>query len=65
MREMIFLRWGWPKAFDTYQMILIAVSLASEPELAKKIFDIGTGANSLSISASTTPGSCDLPAKIW
>ena len=46
-------------------MILIAVSLASEPELAKKAFDIGTGASATSRSASSMPGSCDLLAKTW
>jgi hypothetical protein len=40
---------------------LIAVSLASLPELAKNTLDIGTGAISSSFSASRTDGSVALP----
>jgi hypothetical protein len=43
---------------------LTAVSLASEPELAKNTFDIGAGAMASSRSASSMPGSCDLLAKM-
>ena len=46
-----------------YQTSLIWLSLASEPELQKNTFEIGTGAISLSFSASSIAGSWLLPVK--
>jgi hypothetical protein len=54
---MIFFFFGRPKALFMYQMSLTWVSLASEPELQKKILEVGTGAISLSRSASSIAGS--------
>ena len=65
MRPMIFFFSGRPTALLKYQIILIAESLASEPELAKKTRLIGTGARSISISASSIIGACDLALKPW
>ncbi len=48
-----------------YQIILIALSFASDPELPKKTFDIGAGARSISISARSIMGSCDLAVNEW
>ncbi len=57
---MIFFFSGRPMALLKYQTILIAVSFASEPELAKNTLLIGTGARSISISARSIIGPCDL-----
>ena len=65
MRPMIFFFFGRPRALLKYQTILMAVSFASEPELAKNALLIGTGARAISISASSIIGSCDLAAKEW
>src|SRR5215831_6876903 len=54
---MIFFFCGRPSALLRYQMSLTCVSLASEPELQKNTFEIGTGAISLSFSASSIAGS--------
>jgi len=40
------------------------VSFASEPELVKNTFDIGTGASESSFSASSIPMSCALLVKV-
>ena len=48
-----------------YQIILIAVSFASEPELQKNTLLIGTGARSMSISARSIAGSWLRPVKAW
>ena len=52
-------------ALFMYQIILMALSFASEPELAKNTLLIGTGARSISISARSISGSCDLAVKAW
>ena len=65
MREMIFFFSGRPRALLMYHIILTAVSFASEPELAKKTLDIGTGTRALSFSANSTTGSADLLKKLW
>ena len=44
-----------------YQTSLIWVSFASEPELQKNTFEIGTGAIAFSVSASSIAGSWLLP----
>ena len=44
-----------------YQTSFIWVSFASDPELQKNTFEIGTGAISLSFSASSIAGSWLLP----
>ena len=62
---MIFFFSGLPMALCMYQRILMTLSFASEPLFAKNTFDIGTGARSISISARSTIGSCDLPVKEW
>ena len=62
---MIFFFSGLPIALCMYQSILMALSFASEPELAKNTLLIGTGARSISISARSTIGSCDLEVKPW
>ena len=54
---MIFFLFGRPSALFMYQTSFIWVSLASEPELQKNTFEIGTGAISLSFSASSIAGS--------
>jgi hypothetical protein len=48
-----------------YQTILSAESFASDPELPKNTLDIGTGARSMSISARSIMGSCDLAVNEW
>ena len=65
MRAMSFFFCGRPMALLKYQIIFIALSLASEPLLAKKTLDIGTGARSISISERSITGSCDLEVKAW
>ena len=62
---MIFFFSGLPMALCMYQSILMTLSFASEPELAKNTLLIGTGARSISISARSTIGSCDLEVKAW
>ena len=62
---MIFFFAGRPMALLKYQMILMALSFASDPELAKNTLLIGTGARSISISARSIIGSCDLAVKEW
>ena len=62
---MIFFFCGRPSALFRYQTILMAESLASEPELAKNTLLIGTGARSISISARSIIGSCDLAVNAW
>ncbi len=62
---MIFFLRGRPSALLKYHIILIAVSFASEPELAKNTLLIGTGARAISISESSMSGSCDFAAKAW
>ena len=57
MRLTIFFLFGRPSALLRYQTSLTWVSLASEPELQKNTFEIGTGAISLSFSASSIAGS--------
>ena len=47
-----------PDALLKYQIILIALSFASEPELAKNTLLIGTGASSISFSDRSISGSC-------
>src|ERR1700738_802543 len=54
---MIFFLFGRPSALFMYQTSFIWLSLASEPELQKNTFEIGTGAISLSFSASSIAGS--------
>ena len=54
---MIFFFCGRPSALFMYQTNLTWVSLASDPELQKKTFEIGTGAISFSFSASSIAGS--------
>ena len=60
---MIFFFFGRPSALFMYQTSLIWVSFASEPELQKNTLEIGTGAISLSFSASSIAGSWLLPVK--
>ena len=48
-----------------YQTSFIWVSLASEPELQKNTLETGTGAISLSFSASSMAGSWLRPLKRW
>ena len=60
-REMNFFLFGRPSALFMYQTSLIWVSFASEPELQKNTLEIGTGAISLSFSASSIAGSWLLP----
>ena len=48
---MIFFFFGLPRALLRYQTSLTWVSFASDPELQKNTFEIGTGAISLSFSA--------------
>ena len=62
---MIFFLVGRPSALLRYQTILMAKSLASEPELAKNTLLMGTGARPISISARSIIGSCDLAVKAW
>ena len=67
---MIFFFSGLPMALCMYQRILMTLSFASEPELAKNTLLIGLpcaerGARSISISARSTSGSCDLAVKEW
>ena len=62
---MIFFFSGRPSALFMYQIILMALSFASDPELAKKTLLIGTGARSISISLRSISGSCDLAVKAW
>ncbi len=57
MREMIFFFSGLPRALFMYQASFTWLSLASEPEEVKNTFEIGTGAISLSFSASSIAGS--------
>ena len=57
MRLMIFFLRGRPSALFMYQTSLTWVSFASEPELQKNTFEIGTGAISLRRSASSIAGS--------
>jgi len=54
---MIFFLFGRPSALFMYQTSFIWLSLASEPELQKNTFEIGTGAISFSFSASSIAGS--------
>ena len=54
---MIFFFSGRLRALFMYQISLIAVSMASEPELVKNTFDIGTGAMASSRSARAIWGS--------
>ena len=65
MREMIFFFCGRPSALFMYQTILMTVSLASEPELAKNTFDISTGAICFSFSARSIAGSWERWLKAW
>ena len=58
---MIFFLFGRPSALFMYQTSLIWLSFASEPELQKNTFEIGTGAISFSFSASSIAGSWLLP----
>ena len=60
---MIFFLAVRPSALLKYQIILIAVSFASEPELAKNTLLIGTGARASSASLRSISGSCDLAVK--
>ena len=53
---MIFFLFGRPSALFMYQTSFIWLSLASEPELQKNTFEIGTGAISFSFSASSIAG---------
>ena len=62
---MIFFFSGLPMALCMYQSILMTLSFASEPELAKNTLLIGAGARSISISDRSTIGSCDLAVKAW
>jgi hypothetical protein len=62
---MTFFFCGLPMALCMYQRILMTLSFASDPLLAKKTLLIGAGARSISISARSTIGSCDLPVKAW
>ena len=55
-RAMIFFFSGRPRALLKNQTILTTVSAASEPELAKKTFDIGSGASFRIRSASSIAG---------
>ena len=57
MRLTIFFFFGRPSALLRYHTSLTWVSFASEPELQKNTFEIGTGAISLSFSASSIAGS--------
>ncbi|MNF17832.1 hypothetical protein D3C80_2215660 [compost metagenome] len=59
-RLMNFFLVGLPIALLRYQIILTTVSLASDPELVKKTLLIGTGASSISFSASSILGLCAL-----
>ncbi len=52
-----------PDALLKYQTILMALSFASEPELAKNTLLIGTGARAISISDRSISGSCDFAVK--
>ena len=65
MRLMIFFLFGRPSALLRYQTSLTWVSLASDPELQKNTFEIGTGAISFSFSASSMAGSWLLPVNRW
>ena len=62
---MIFFFAVRPSALLKYQTILMALSFASEPELAKNTLLIGTGARATNISARSIIGSCDLAVKAW
>ena len=61
---MIFFFFGRPSALFMYQASLTCVSFASEPEEQKVTFEIGTGAISLSFSASAIAGSWLRPEKM-
>jgi len=54
---MIFFLLDRPSALFMYQASLTWVSLASEPDEVKNTLEIGTGAISLSFSASSIAGS--------
>ena len=62
---MIFFLSGRPTALLKYQIILMALSFASEPELAKNTLLIGTGARWISISDRSISGSCDFAVNAW
>src|SRR6516164_9473918 len=62
---MIFFFLGRPSALFMYQTSLTWLSFASEPEEQKNTFDVGTGAISLSLSASSIAGSWLLAVKRW
>ena len=47
---------GLPIRFQKYQTVLIAVSFASEPELAKTIRSIPSGSSEASLAASSIVG---------
>ncbi len=65
MRPMSFFFFVRPSALLKYQTILMALSFASEPELAKNTLLIGNGARAISISARSIIGSCDLAVNAW
>src|SRR6266403_1139369 len=62
---MIFFFRGRPSALFMYQTSLTWLSFASEPEEQKNTFEVGTGAISLSLSASSIAGSWLLAPKRW
>src|SRR5215469_352836 len=62
---MIFFFRGRPSALFIYQTSLTWLSFASEPEEQKNIFEAGTGAISLSLSASSIAGSWLLAPNRW
>ena len=65
MRLTIFFFRGRPSALLRYQTNLTWLSFASEPELQKNTLEIGTGAISLSFSASSMAGSWLRPVNRW
>ena len=64
-REMIFFFCGRPSALLMYQASLMAVSFASEPELANSTRLMPAGAIRISRSASSALMAGTLPAKLW
>src|ERR1700737_3656994 len=64
-REMIFFLSGRPSALFMYQTSLTWVSFASDPDEQKNTLEIGTGAISLSFSASSIAGSWLLAENRW
>ena len=65
MRLMNFFLAVRPLALLAYHVSFTCMSLASEPEAQKRIFEASQGAISFSFSASSIAVSCDLPPKMW